>query len=260
MIQFGIGAISVNPVGGNEATNPTPYTLLTIQDVSLDIDQKLVELQGQRKMPDDVAPSDITIKGKFSVGRISFGMWNNIMFGETNFAVGGIFPVPDEEHSIPASTPFTVTVTNSVKFQEDRGVQYLGTPPAGNAQDLTRVTGTPTTGQYAVSAGVYTFAAADEGLSVLISYTQTLTTGNNFTVTNQLQGYGPVFSLLLPLQYYLAEDSAATIPSSIYLPKCRASKLGAEMKRNDYLKPSFEFEAYPDASGYAIRYSNAGAA
>jgi hypothetical protein len=243
------------------ALNPTPFGLLTIQDVSLDIDQKLVELQGQNKMPDDIAPSDMTIKGKFSVGRLSYDLWNNVMFGETDEVAGGTVPVPDEQHSIPAATPFTVTVTGSAKFVEDRGVQYLGAPPAGNTQDLIRVTGTPTTGQYAVSAGVYTFAAADEGLAVLISYTVTQTTGSSLIVKNHIQGYGPTFSLLIPMQYYLASDSSTgLIPSAIYLPRCRASKLGIDQKRNDYTKPSFEYSAYPDASGYAIRFTNAGAA
>ena len=38
------------------------------------------------------------------------------------------------------------------------------------APRLTAVTGTPAAGQYNVSGGVYTFAAADAGANVLISY------------------------------------------------------------------------------------------
>ena len=47
----------------------------------------------------------------------------------------------------------------------DQGVVYTSTGTA-----LTLVTGTPVQGQYALSAGVYTFAAADGNTSVSISY------------------------------------------------------------------------------------------
>ena len=46
----------------------------------------------------------------------------------------------------------------------DSGVTYA------NGTSLTLVTGAPSLGQYAVAAGSYTFAAADAGASVLISY------------------------------------------------------------------------------------------
>ncbi len=47
----------------------------------------------------------------------------------------------------------------------DRGVSY-----ASSGNPLTPVTGTPTAGQYNVSAGVYTFSPGDAGGAVLISY------------------------------------------------------------------------------------------
>jgi len=46
----------------------------------------------------------------------------------------------------------------------DAGVTYA------NGTALTAVTGAPTAGQYAVSSGVYTFAAADYGATVLLTY------------------------------------------------------------------------------------------
>ena len=47
----------------------------------------------------------------------------------------------------------------------DRGVSY-----ASSGTPLTPVAGTPTTGQYSVSAGIYTFSPGDAGKAVLISY------------------------------------------------------------------------------------------
>lgn len=69
-----------------------------------------------------------------------------------------------ETATIPG-TPFQVLVDDSADFLQDAGVVFY---PAGAA--LVKVSGTPATGQYAVSAGLYTFAAADTLKQVQISY------------------------------------------------------------------------------------------
>ena len=261
MINFGIGGLLFDPNGGNLATNPTPHEALTIQDVSLDITQKLVELMGQYKLPDDVAPSDMKITGKFNVGRQDFDLFNQIMFADTT-AVGGIIQILDESHNIPATPgPYTVVVTGSATFGVDKGVTYVGTPPGTNQQQLARVTGSPATGQYAVSAGTYTFAAADQGLPVHISYTETNTTvGKTWNVNNQLQGYGPVFGITIIERYWLASNQSTNSPGVIWLPACRCSKLSQDFKMNEYVKPAFEFTAFPTSAGNAIQFVNPGAA
>jgi hypothetical protein len=85
-----------------------------------------------------------------------------------------IINVVDEQWTIPA-TPYQVTVAHA-----DEWVPYMlfdphpfGVTPgvkdaAGN--DMTKVDSAPTTGQYSVAAGAYTFAAADTGLIVYITY------------------------------------------------------------------------------------------
>jgi len=169
MYQFGSGNVFIAPVGGNEATNPTPSQLLTLQDLSLDISQELVEQRGQYKFPDDVAPGDMKVMGKVSTGRWDIGMLNQVFFGDTQ-ASGVKLVANDEPHTIPTTSTYTIDVNYAAEFSTDLGVQYVGAPPAGNTQALVRVTGVPITGQYAVSAGVYTFATADHGLAVAISY------------------------------------------------------------------------------------------
>ena len=68
--------------------------------------------------------------------------------------------------------PATVPVGGAVKAKQslgawasDQGVTY-----ASNGAALTAVSGAPAQGQYSVAVGSYTFAAADAGASVLISY------------------------------------------------------------------------------------------
>lgn len=68
-----------------------------------------------------------------------------------------------EAHTVPA-TPYQITVSQSVAFSCDYSVAYA------NGTKLTRVSASPSTGQYSVAAGVYTFAAADAGQSLTIIY------------------------------------------------------------------------------------------
>ena len=77
--------------------------------------------------------------------------------------------VSGESASVPASGPFTVRPANAMTFAFDQGVAYA----SGAA--LTKVGANPSAGQYAVSFSIsagatYTFAAADEGAAVELSY------------------------------------------------------------------------------------------
>ncbi len=76
------------------------------------------------------------------------------------------YAVTGEGATVPAAPgPYNVLVAAPFgPWASDSGVTYAG----GAA--LTAVTVTPAAGQYNVSAGVYTFAAADAGASVVISY------------------------------------------------------------------------------------------
>ena len=240
ILQFGIGGLFLNSNGGNQATNPTPYEALTIQDVSIDISQDLKELVGQYKFADDVAPGQMKITGKFSIGRIEIGMFNNLLFANTQ-STGMKVIVQDESGTVPASTTYTVTVVNSTHFDTDLGVRYYDT-----GAPFTRVTGPPTVGQYSVSEGVYNFAAADASAKVLLSYAYDLTTsGSTVTIANQLMGYGPVFELWLSEPY----QSVGGIANGIHLWACRLSKLNQALKNTDHLKPEMDFTAFANASG-----------
>jgi hypothetical protein len=227
-------------VGGNLAANPTPQQILTIMDCSVDISQDLKELVGQYKFPDDIAPGTMKVSGKFSYGRVEYSTFEQIFFADTT--VAGVKAIAAKEaHSVPAATPFTVPVTNSATFLTDLGVLY-----ASNQAMLTRVTGSPTVGEYAVSAGTYTFSAADEGLAVLISYVwNDSTSGNTYQFNQQLMGYGPVFELWLSEPY----QAVAGVPNGVHLYCCRASKVGHDLKNEDYLKPEVDFQAYANTAG-----------
>jgi hypothetical protein len=81
-----------------------------------------------------------------------------------DYAAG--YAVEDETASVPAAPgPYNVSAAAPFgPWASDFGVSYAD----GGA--LTAVAATPGAGQYNVTAGVYTFAAADAGAAVLISY------------------------------------------------------------------------------------------
>ena len=191
-------------------------------------------------------------------------MLNQVFFGDT-VAANAKQVATNEAHSIPApSGPYTITVTNSATFGTDLGVQYAGAPPAGNQTQLLRLpSGTPASGQYTVSAGVYTFAAADANLAVLISYEwQPASAGSAQTgqVNNQLMGYGPVCEVYFQLTYNTSPSTAtpASAASLIHLTSVRFSKAGMPIKRKGYTNVELDFEAYANSAGLVAEFTNPG--
>jgi hypothetical protein len=238
MFNFGTGFLFGNPIGGNEATNPTPQYFGTVQDIDVEISATIKELRGNLQFPDDTAIADKKLTGKIKWGRIEIPVFNQLYFADTY--VAGVTAVqPREAHSVPA-TPFQVTIAppSGGVFGID-----LGVLDASTGLPFTKVASGPTTGQYTVSGAVYTFAAADTLRNVLISYTYTLAaSGNTLTVNNQVQGYGPVFEIWLTEPYQNAGNG-------LHLYACKASKLGAPRKRDDYVITEFDFEAFANAAG-----------
>jgi hypothetical protein len=76
------------------------------------------------------------------------------------------YAVSNESATVPASPgPYSVTAAAPFgPWASDGGMSYA------NGTALVAVTGSPAAGQYNVAAGVYTFAAADAGAAVLITY------------------------------------------------------------------------------------------
>jgi len=94
-----------------------------------------------------------------------------------------------EKHSVPASTPFTITSTNASGFYSDIGVYYAPNNSANalGASDGIRLTSvnypcTPSTGQYCVNlaTGVYSFASGDASAQVVLQYRWTSNSGGSY--------------------------------------------------------------------------------
>lgn len=252
-IWFGVANIFMVGIGGNLPTQPTPQQLLTLQDFSIDIDATIKELRGQLQFPDDTAFADRKITWKSGMGRMDIDAMNNVVFGEAAITSGGFPQAVNEAHTIPA-TSVTVTVTNAADIPlQDLGVIFTSGTAAQIGQKLQKVASGPTTGQYSVnlSTGVYTFATADEGLGVNISYNYTLTTGRNLIVNSHSQGFGPSVEIFASNPY---QELTPGVPNYVHLYAAKVMKTGAPLKRADYTIVPIEGEAYANSSGQVIQF------
>lgn len=250
---FGAGVLIGTPKSdatGAAISNPSPVQFGALQDVSLDISFDTKMLYGSNQFPLAIGRGKGKISGKASFAQINGSLWNSLLFGQT-LTAGIVSDFYDTYGTAIPATPFQITpvttysarLPGSSTWSVDLGVRDA------NGVPLTRVASAPATGQYSVSAGVYTFAAADTGNTVFISfqYTATSAAAQKSTVQNVLMGYAPTFQADL----YIPYNGKNFIVS---LPNCISTKLSIATKLDDFNIPSFDFEAFADASGNVLTY------
>jgi hypothetical protein len=247
MYLFGSGTlygIPTSDANGNAIAVPTPVKFGTLQNVSVDVSFENKTLYGQSQFPVAVGRGKGKISGKASFASLNGATVNSMFFGQT-LSSGIIGVVNDVTGTAVPTTPFqiTPTVPNAGTWTLDLGVTDA------NGRDFTRVTSGPTTGQYSVSAGVYTFATADTALVVFISYeyTATSTTAKKSTVSNLLMGYAPTFRCELSAPY-------AGKQMTLTLFNCISSKMTFATKQDDFMVPEFDFDAFANSAGQVMTY------
>ncbi|MBV9858755.1 MAG: hypothetical protein JO038_01415 [Alphaproteobacteria bacterium] len=240
-LSFGAGALwgTRTDVTGS-GIGPDQFGIL--QEIDIDIDWQVKELWGQNQFPVDIARGQGKITGKAKFARIFGALYGDLFFGQTP-ATGQLTVAENEAALVPSSAPYTETVANAASYIDDLGAYYAST---GNR--LTRVTTPSGAGQYAVNlaTGAYTFAAADTGASVLISYAYTLAAGKKLVITNQLMGYTPVFKATF---YTVKATQGVSAGLSLVLNACTATKLSLPTKIDDYEIQELDFSAFADPTG-----------
>ena len=244
-LAFGAGALWGNrtDVTGS-GIGPDQFGIL--QDVQIDWDWSTKELWGQFQFPLDIARGQGKIAGKAKFARIFGAIFGDLFFGQTP-ATGQLTVSENEAATVPATIPYTVTVANAANYVDDLGVFYATGASAGNR--FTRVTTPSASGQYSVNlaTGIYTFAAADAGAALLISYLCTISSaGKKLVLTNQFMGYTPTFKATF---YTTKTTQGAAAGLTLVLNACTASKLSLPTKIDDYEIQEFDFSAFADATG-----------
>jgi len=232
---FGVGALIALRT---DTTLATPAQFGTLQEVQLDLSFTIKELTGQFQAPAALARGGLKITGKAKAAKISAANFNNVFFGQT-LSTGNTLTQLNEAGTVPGTGARTVTVANHTNFTADLGVAYAATGTM-----LTQVASGPAAGQYTVnsSTGVYTFSAADGNAAVLITYSYTTTTGVSLSLSNQLMGSAPTFSLVLNEQY-----QGKLL--NLQLNSVIAPKLALAFKHEDFMIPEFDFLAAADPAG-----------
>lgn len=247
--KFGVGALIARlqyDAKGNALAVPMPVRLAILQDISSDFSFEKKQLYGSGQLPVDTGRGKGSLTFAAKTANIDGAALAALHFGVTP-TVGYNGPVLDESHAVPAANPYTVAIAppNAGTYAGNLGV----TDTSGNA--LTPVAAAPAAGQYMVSAGgVYTFAAADTGKGVLISYEYTSSAAGGIVVplTNQLMGYSPSFAAIL------YNDSKGT-KLTMKLNACTSDKLSLPFKNDDFAVADFGFSANDDGTGSAGYWS-----
>lgn len=240
-LGFGSGVLvgtATQDAYGSPLATPVAVQFGVLQEASVDFSFDVKELFGQYQFPVAVGRGKGKISGKAKFAQLNGLTVNTLFFGQT-LVTGQLGEVIDTTGTAIPASPYTITPTvpGSGTWANDLGV--FG--PSGKA--FTRVASAPTTGQYSVASGVYTFAAADVGLIVRTSFqfTATSTVAKKLTVSNVLMGQAPLFraDLMIP---YNGQQFVLTLPA------CIGSKMTVGTKLDDFLVPEFDWSSFADAS------------
>ena len=239
MFVFGSGVLIGTPQGG------TPINFGLAQEVTLNVQTTTKALYGQYNFPVAIGSGTKKMSGKAKMARISGQALGSLYFGLSP-SLGVVQTQFGETTAVPASSPYTYSTNNHATFVADQGVVY-----ASSALPLKQVASSPVQGQYSVSGGVYAFAAADAGQSVLISYTYTnATSGESIAVASQLIGPSVTFSANL-----FASDPGTGKQFSVLLYNCVAEKLSFGTKVEDFLVPELDFQCFANAAGQVCQFN-----
>lgn len=222
-------------------THPTPTNIKVLQSASIELKATNKELFGQNIFPVAVGRAQVKVSGKAKFADYQPRLIRDFIGGANNslMTAGETLIANGEAQSVPGSSTYTITVTNSATWVMDLGVVYAAT-----GIPLTNVASLSGAGQYTYSAGVYTFNSADASAAVLISYTYTLSSaGATVLMSNTQAGAANVFQTVMGTSYNGLQTNFqlyACTPESL---KLYDSKIG------DFSMPEFDFSAYVNAAG-----------
>jgi hypothetical protein len=215
----------------------TPGNIGFINEFSTDISFETKELFGQNQFALLSARGTAKSTGKMKAATFSGNALSTVLLGQTWTAATQYDATSSPATAVPA-TPFqiTPTVPSTGSWNQDLGVVNSAT-----FEPLVLVTGTPTAGQYAVAAGIYTFSSADHasGISVVISFAYSYTTapGQYLIIANQAIGTTPTFQI----------DYKSTLYGATYylrLFQSIGAKAGFTHKITDYMMPEYDFQFF----------------
>lgn len=238
---FDAGSLYITPVtqqDGQPANLSAPVRFANLKGVTIEATGELITSPSQLRHAIRMAKGRVTIKVRARFGTFD-GVVMDQAFFEANQQPGATRYVEDEAHTVPGIPfVFAASVPAGGTWMTNLGVAYRTT-----GQPLKLVTGVPVVGQYVQSApGSYTFAAADTGALVAISYLYTVATGKKIVVANLFKGVAPMFQAILVGRY---NDQQVTW----VLEACSSERFQMPTLLEQFTIMDFEFQAYADLNG-----------
>lgn len=243
MINFGTGKLIAVPLydsTGAAVALPTPVVLGVLQDVSVDLSVEIKSLYGNKRYPVAIGQGKAKTDIKAKYADINGAVLGSLFYGKAPAQTVKAAAL-DVSGTIP-STPYQITPTVPLTgtYVADLGVTINGVA-------ATRVAATPGPGEYVVNTatGVYTFGSGEVGKTAKMSfeYTKTsVTTAQLFTLTNDVMGVSPSFSVLLQTSY-------GTNTLVMKFNRAVSGKLNVPLTNDDFAMYDFEAEAFEDTAG-----------
>lgn len=233
---FGVGRAWLIP----NVTNPTPTRLLVPQSQSIDIKSKVEELFGENIFAEATAKGETSVTGKVEYAKSVASVLSNIISGDGS-TTGSYAEADKELGTVAASSPYIYTAVNASTFLFDLGVRNTAT----GAIYTCVASGSEVAGKsYSVAAGVYKFAAGDEGVSMQVSYAYSSTTsGITVSLTNQLQGPSTSFEAVHVFPWGTEQDM-------VVLNNCIASSSSLlSAKKSGFGMSSIDYSAAVNSNG-----------
>jgi hypothetical protein len=244
MFLFGAGALFGIPLtnaAGTAIATPSPVQFGILQEVQVDEEFEMKKLYGANSFPVAVGRGKGSVTLKAKAANFSAELYNTFFYGQT--LTPGYFALYQDLTGTGATASITVDPPGSGVFGYDLGVQ------GSNGVPFTRVTGTPTGGQYSVNTtGGYVFSSQDAaaGTKVFINYEYTdassPSTAQKLTVVNLPMGYNPTFEVNL-MGFYNGKTFTVRYPNAV------SGKIGRMFKNDDFTIPDLEIECFADANG-----------
>jgi len=233
--NFASGSMYAVRTDAAAGATPTAVQFGVLQKAEIKFAGQNKQLFGQYQFPQDVARGPVKVTGKATSAQI-FSSYFDLFFGEGVTSATGLLVAVGEAGTVPGTSTYTITVTHSGTYTQDLGVVYAAT-----GIPFVRVASLTASGQYTVSAGVYTFNSTDASTAVQISYEYTATSTKELVLTNQLMGTTPTFLMILATAY-------KGNVFNLHLNQCVSENLTMPVSNQEYSIFDFDFEAYTDAS------------
>jgi hypothetical protein len=232
---FGAGRV----FGAAAVTNPTPVRFPVPQSQSIDFKRKVESLFGENQLAVAVGAGQMDVTGQIEFGKSHARVYADLLIGSAG-TTGSYLEADKETAAVPGTGPYTIQTVNHTTWLFDLGVVDVAT---GNIMSCVAAGSEVAAKAYSVAAGVYTFAAGDEGVSKQISYGYSnATAGETVTLTNQLQGQTGAFKATHVLPWGAEQDM-------FVLNNCISSSGGMSAKSSGFGTSTLEYTAAVDTTG-----------